>query len=90
MRDALAFAFETKFPQGAERAVGKLVPYLVTLSPEGLLLVWRETLHTLATRTRQDLLEGLGAMAPVIFALGGADAVDETFRAIADVGRWWP
>jgi len=27
---------------------------------------------------------------PVIAKLGGAEAVAETFRAIQDVGRWWP
>jgi len=32
----------------------------------------------------------LPALAPVIAALGGAEAVAETCRAIQDVGRWWP
>jgi len=32
----------------------------------------------------------LPALAPVIAALGGVEAVVETFRAIQDVGRWWP
>jgi hypothetical protein len=30
------------------------------------------------------------ALVPVLAALGGAEAVAEAFRAIQDVGRWWP
>jgi len=30
------------------------------------------------------------ALVPVLTALGGAEAVAETIRAIQDVGRWWP
>ncbi|HUX77494.1 MAG TPA: hypothetical protein VMY40_12750 [Anaerolineae bacterium] len=29
-------------------------------------------------------------LAPVIIALGEAETVAETTRAIQDVGRWWP
>ena len=38
----------------------------------------------------RDLLMDLSALVPVLAALGGAEAVAETFRAIQDVGRWWP
>ena len=37
-----------------------------------------------------ELMADLRALAPVISALGGSEAVGETFRAIQDVGRWWP
>ena len=39
---------------------------------------------------RKELLANLCALAPVIAALGGPEALAETFRAIQDVGRWWP
>jgi len=52
--------------------------------------LWRETLHTLARRTRRDLLSDLSALAPLIYALGGPEAIVGTFQAIQDVGRWWP
>jgi len=32
----------------------------------------------------------LAAFTPVILALGGPEALEETARAIVDVGRWWP
>jgi len=49
-----------------------------------------ETLHSLAQRTRKDLLDDLRDLPPRIAALGGVEAVAETFRAVQDVGRWWP
>jgi hypothetical protein len=52
--------------------------------------LWAETLPVLVSRTRRNLLSDLRALAPVIAKLGGAEAVAETFRAIQDVGRWWP
>ena len=44
----------------------------------------------LARRTRKDLLSDLDALVPAIARLGGEKAIAETFRAIQDVGRWWP
>lgn len=52
--------------------------------------IWCETLHLLATRHRSDLLSDLTALAPVIHALGGDDAIDEIVLAIRDTGRWYP
>jgi hypothetical protein len=52
--------------------------------------LWQETLPILAARTRKDLLADLRALSPIITALGGAEVIVETFRAIQDVGRWWP
>jgi hypothetical protein len=43
-----------------------------------------------ARLTRADLLDNLCRMAPIIATLGGLEAVAETYRAIQDVGRWWP
>jgi hypothetical protein len=43
-----------------------------------------------ARLTRAELLDNLGRLAPIIAALGGSEAVAETYRAIQDVGRWWP
>lgn len=50
---------------------------------------WRDMLHTIASRTRKDLLSDLDALKSIIIALGGDEAVGETARAVQDVGRWW-
>jgi len=52
--------------------------------------LWTETLRALSTRPLPHLLANLRALAPVLAALGGAQAIEETFHAIQDVGRWWP
>ncbi len=71
------------------RALSALAPRLAEIPAERLYPLWAETLPILARRTRRDLLADLRALAPVIHALGGQEAVAETFRAIQDVGRWW-
>ncbi len=53
-------------------------------------LFWHSLLPILARRTRQDMLANIGVLAPTIVTLGGEEAIAETFRAIQDVGRWWP
>jgi hypothetical protein len=67
-----------------------LVPHLTALFPANLYQLWRETLHRLATCTREDAMPRLCALSPILIALGGTEAVVETACAILDVGRWWP
>jgi hypothetical protein len=70
--------------------MAELLPHLAQLPCQHLYPPWQETLPILAIRTRKDLLADLRALSPIIAALGGAEAVVETFHAIQDVGRWWP
>jgi hypothetical protein len=71
-------------------ALRALTSNLVQLPEATLSSLWTETLHDLARRTRAELLSDLSALSPVIAALGREEATAETFRAIQDVGRWWP
>jgi hypothetical protein len=50
----------------------------------------RKTTAKPTSRAREDVLSDLEALVPVIEALGGREAIEETARAILDVGRWWP
>jgi hypothetical protein len=72
------------------RALKAVATRLLALPPAEVLPLWVETLRLCATRSRRDLLADLAALAPVIAALGGPEAIEETCRAIEDVGRWWP
>ncbi|RME77121.1 MAG: hypothetical protein D6784_04300 [Chloroflexi bacterium] len=72
------------------RALAGLAPRLARLERPTLYPLWADTLPVLAGRIREDLLADIRALEPVIAALGGAEAVAETCRAIQDVGRWWP
>jgi hypothetical protein len=71
-------------------ALAGLAPCLAKFPPLILYSLWCKTLPLLAARTRKDLLSDLRALLPVLIALGGAPAVAEVFRAVQDVGQWWP
>ncbi|MBW4500622.1 MAG: hypothetical protein KME57_13945 [Scytonema hyalinum WJT4-NPBG1] len=51
--------------------------------------VWGQTLHELSLRTRRNLLSDIEKLVPVIFALGGQEAIAEVSCAISNVARWW-
>ena len=51
--------------------------------------LWKDLLHFLSYRTRQDLLTDLAGLTSVIIALGSEAAAAETAQAIQDVSRWW-
>lgn len=91
LKMAQALPGREKHHSGNSRAMALagLAKRLASFSPTSIMPIWRETLPALATRTRENLLEDLGALAPVIQILGGEESVAETFHAIQDVGRWW-
>ena len=82
------FGLMDEFPRSSVLAA--LAPHLAALHPTDLYPLWRETLHLSSRRPRSDLLLDIGALVPVIVALGGHDALADTARAIGDVCRWWP
>ena len=90
LRETLTVAREIKSKGRRAEVLAGLASHLAQLPCQHLYPLWQETLPVLAARTRKDLLADLCALEPVIAALGGAQAVAETFRAIQDVGRWWP
>jgi len=51
--------------------------------------LWQDILHQLSLSTRLQLLQGINALFPAIFVLGGQAATTEIARAIQDVARWW-
>jgi hypothetical protein len=93
---------EGLLPEGlaAARAIGDewaraealkaLAPRLATVHLRALYDLWEQTLPVLAARTRRDLLMDLCALLPVLTRLGGPEGVAATFRAIQQVGQWWP
>jgi hypothetical protein len=88
--DALEAARAIKDARHRTCALAALASPLAKIPRELLLPVWKKTLDHSATRLRSDLLSDLSALAPVIAALGGPEAIEEACRAIEDVGRWWP
>ena len=70
--------------------VDVVMPQLSELKPQNLHSMWSEMLHASSQKCRNCLLSDIGALTPIILALGGQEALMETARAIQDVGRWWP
>ncbi len=52
-------------------------------------LVHKMLLHEIDC-LRNDLLEKLRALTPLLVALGGEETAVEIGQAIIDIGRWWP
>ena len=81
---------ETDYPHLAKSSLAALALRLAERPSATLYPLWSRTIRLSATRTRAGLLGDLCDLIPVLAALGGAEATAETFRAIQDVGRWWP
>jgi hypothetical protein len=93
LREALRGAGELEIERSRAEVLARLAPYLAQWANRDSLAAcaaWQETLPILARRTRPDLLSDLRALSSLIAALGGEEAIAETFRAVQDVGRWWP
>ena len=87
--EALAVARGIKSEKERAEALGTLAEKLSQIQKTQLFYIWRDTLYILSLRTRPDLLTDIQAFTPVIFSLGGQQAVKNTASAIQDVSRWW-
>ncbi|MBD2255516.1 NB-ARC domain-containing protein [Nostoc parmelioides] len=88
--EALATARAIQAEWSRFETLSTFAPYLSQIPASQLLPIWSDTLHQCSVRTRNDLLQDIEALAPVIFALGGQTAVAEVVSAILDIARWWP
>ena len=87
--EALAVAREIKGKNERAEALSALAEKLSQIQKNQLFSLWRDSLDILSLRTRPDLLTDIQAFTPVIFSLGGKQAVKNTASAIQDVSRWW-
>jgi hypothetical protein len=88
--EALATAQNIQYEQYRAPVLGALADKLTQMPKTQLYPLWQKTLHTLSLRTRRDLLSDITALTPVIFYLGGQEAIKNTAIAIQEVSRWWP
>jgi hypothetical protein len=95
-KEALSTAREIGDEHDRAAALAELARRLAALPRSVVASLWVEAqdgatlLRFSARRSRPDLLSDIRALAPLIAALGGDEAIAETFHAIQDVGRWWP
>jgi hypothetical protein len=91
LREALTAIRAEDYKVHRELSLTRLAPYLAKYLPQVMLNdLWCETLHTSASRTRNELLIDIKCLAPVLLALGGQEAILKTFRTVQNVGQWWP
>ena len=88
--EAVAAAREIQDDSSRADVLSSLVDKLSQIRKTQLFHPWKETLHISSLRTRPELLSDIKALTPVIFSLGGEQAVKDTASAIQDVSRWWP
>lgn len=90
---ALREALETVEKIGDEghraSAFEDLAPSLANLPATALYPLWRQIMRSPVNLTCQSLLGSLRALIPVIFHLGGEQAIEDTFRAIQWAGKQW-
>jgi hypothetical protein len=90
LAEALEIVRTVEYSIGRVDALAALAHRLAQLPSNSLYPLWQDTLYHLAQRTRKDLVADLHALIPVIVAMGKVEAIEETYHAIQDVGRWWP
>jgi hypothetical protein len=62
---------------------------LLSMEPRNAYRLLKIPATGLTNLPRKNVLVEISRMAPVIFAIGGQDAVVEIAEAIQDTGRWW-
>jgi hypothetical protein len=70
--------------------VEKLIPTVIAQPQLVKERLWQRAVHVLSRRKRSDMFDYLGALVPLIRALGGSEAIVAIARAMGDVVRWWP
>ena len=71
------------------QALDALAPYLAQLSTPELANLWQQALRVSCLGTRQDLLQDITALAPVISVLGNSTGSKRVVSSIQRVCRWW-
>jgi hypothetical protein len=70
--------------------VAEDLPFLELLPQAELYECFRKTLKMQSKGSRQELLDDMEPYGPLLYRLGGMEAVLETRKGIGDVCRWWP
>ena len=82
-------ARQIRFDQWRQQAIRTLIPRLLELPAETLRSLLQLTLRVASRRARDGVLSDLEALAPIIHALGGIDAVASAVNSIREVTKWW-
>lgn len=90
LQNALLITQRSRYGIDRANQLALLTPRLTELFPATLYSLWRHRLHFSAQYSREELVEELSALAPIVSKLGGSKALVETCHTILEMGQWWP
>ena len=90
LNEAFEVARELQEEELREKILSEIVPLLLKQDSSIYNSLWLPTLRLISYRARKSLLSDLSSLIPLVFKLGGYNAMIETSNAIQDVGKWWP
>lgn len=86
--EALTAALVIQDEFSRAEALTALAFHLSQMQTVELVPLWQVSLRELSLRTRPQFLRDITAIVPVIFALGGSEAIASLSSAIQQVARW--
>jgi AAA ATPase domain/TIR domain len=86
---ALTFALRIEDRFLRTRTTRQMASALKQLSREELLALWSNDFLLSTERSRRDAFGFVAALAPLVYALGGQEAILKLYETIAETGRWW-
>jgi hypothetical protein len=89
--EALELALQIQDEKNRAQVLSSLFNKMSLSQPKNeIYKMWLEIMKTtLSKLKRQEFQRNIGVLIPVIYKLGGTDAIMEIFTAIQDVARWW-
>jgi hypothetical protein len=88
--EALSMSLRIEDETQWSKVLEAIVSRFMQLSDTAFCRLWKEMLHRRLARGRSAFLRDLSLLPQIISAFGDSDAIDETFRSVEDVARWWP
>jgi hypothetical protein len=67
-----------------------LLPHLQQFPHSFRFQIWSETLYFWSNRARNELLTVIAVLQPLTISLQNVESMEEIFRSIQAIGRWWP
>jgi hypothetical protein len=86
---ALTFALKIEDRFLRTRTTRQMASALKQLSREDLLALSSNDFLLSTERSRRDAFGFVAALAPLVYALGGQEAILKLYETIAETGRWW-
>lgn len=89
LKDALRAAVEIENEYDRKLVLSDIATQLAKYDPKLYYSIMPQAIRRLSVRRRKSFLSDLSSLMPIIYKLGGYEAIMETKDAIKDVGIWW-